>query len=66
MSTEKDKAEHTTKLAKKIIVAVSECSHEFSFIAYSFLSSFAYSQDGCTGTNCVRKFQIGVEGKPKN
>lgn len=65
MSTEKDKAELTTKLAKKIVVAVSECSHEF-FTAYSFLSSFAYSQDGCTGTSCVRKFQIGVEGKPKN
>lgn len=63
---ERQKAEHTTKLAKKITVAVSEGSHEFSFITYSSLSSFAYSQDGCTGTNCLRKFQIGVEEKPKN
>lgn len=61
MSTKTDKVERALKLIKTTIVAVSEFSHGFSFIAYSFLSLFAYSQDGSTGTNYESKFQI--EGK---
>lgn len=61
MSTKTDKAEHALKLAKKTIVAGSEFSHGSSFIAYSLLSLFAYSQDGSTGTSCGRNIQI--EGK---
>lgn len=58
--------EHPTELANNVTVAVSEFSREFSFIIYSSLSLFAYSQEGDTGFSHVRKFQIGAEGKPKN
>lgn len=53
-----NKAVRALKLTKMTIVTVSEFSHGFLFIAYSFLSLFAYSQDGSTGSNCERKFQI--------
>ena len=40
-----DEAEHTTKLAEKTI-AVSEFSHDFSFLLCSCLSAVMYPPDG--------------------